>query len=151
MWVGAVTPGTTVDRAYQYTTTRELAAIWDSAAGIARFELRRAGRLLAVVPEHARGELFSYDVNGNVSEGGDPYAREYGAGGRLRPQGRHGVLLERRRAARRAPRAAARRRADNPLRMVGDGSAPLRGARRRHPRRTSPTIRGRAGCRSGCR
>jgi RHS repeat-associated protein len=86
-WVGPATPGTTVDRAYQYSTGQGLAAIWDSARGITRFRYDALGRLLALVPENAREELFAYDANGNLTEGADPCAREYGAGGRLDRKG----------------------------------------------------------------
>ncbi|APR88058.1 Putative Rhs-family protein [Minicystis rosea] len=86
-WIGGMASGTTVDRAYQYTPTHELAAIWDSAKGITRYQYDALGRLLAVIPEHARTELFAYDANGNVTERQDPYSREYGPGGRLLRKG----------------------------------------------------------------
>jgi RHS repeat-associated protein len=102
-WLGAMISGTTVNRAYKYTQMQELAAVWDSVKGITRFQYDALGQLLAVVPENARAELFTYDANGNVFEGGDPYAREYGPGGRLLRKGdaeylwnNAGQLIERR-------------------------------------------------------
>jgi RHS repeat-associated protein len=79
-WVGAAPGGVTVDQRYAFSSAL-LAARWDQALGLTRFEYDPLGRLLSVIPEHARAELFRYGPGGELHEAHAP--RAYGAGGRL--------------------------------------------------------------------
>ncbi|UQA55434.1 RHS repeat-associated core domain-containing protein [Polyangium aurulentum] len=86
-WLGALPRTAVSDQIFQYTMGGELAAVYDA------LERRRVihahdalGQLTALVPEHARGEVFRYDEAGNVHEAGAE-ARAYGPGGRLLRKG----------------------------------------------------------------
>lgn len=73
-------------QAYQYGPGGDVLSANDSASGTTRFEYDPAGRVMSVIPEHARGRLFAYDADDNHYEqdGGE---RVYGEGGRLLSDG----------------------------------------------------------------
>jgi RHS repeat-associated protein len=72
--------GVTVDQRYAFSAGL-LTRRWDKALGLTRFEYDPLGRLLTVVPEHARAELFRYAPGGELH---DAHAdtRAYGPGAR---------------------------------------------------------------------
>ncbi|MFO0758009.1 MAG: RHS repeat-associated core domain-containing protein [Byssovorax sp.] len=80
---GASAPRISADRAYRYTSTRELEAIWDRTLGITHFQYDVLGQLTSVAHDGAPNFLYWYDPNGNIIDGTDPYEREYGPGDRL--------------------------------------------------------------------
>ncbi|WP_420829750.1 RHS repeat domain-containing protein [Polyangium aurulentum] len=81
VWVGGTPGAVTVDQRYAFSSAL-LAKRWDRALGLTRFEYDPLGRLLSVVPENARAELFRYGPSGELHEAHSS-ARAYGAGGRL--------------------------------------------------------------------
>lgn len=80
-WVGGVPGVITVDQRYAFSSAL-LAQRWDRALGLTRFEYDPLGRLLSVIPESARAELFRYGPGGEL-HAAHSSARAYGAGGRL--------------------------------------------------------------------
>jgi RHS repeat-associated protein len=106
-WVGARPEKLTVEKAFRYDEAGELAETWDQRRGSTRFAHDPMGRLLAMVPEKARAEVFRYDERGNPYESHDgAEERGYGPGNRLLRKGEweyewdaEGRLREKRRGA----------------------------------------------------
>jgi RHS repeat-associated protein len=80
-WIGDAQGAVTVDQRYLFSSAL-LAKRWDRALGLTRFDYDPQGRLLSVIPEKARAELFRYGPGGELHEA-DSSARAYGPGGRL--------------------------------------------------------------------
>ncbi|MGH7295640.1 MAG: RHS repeat-associated core domain-containing protein, partial [Polyangiaceae bacterium] len=87
-WIGRRDDGTSSRTAYRYDIDGLLASAADSAGGVTTYEHDPMKRLLAVLPEKARAELFRYDPTWNPFEAGagDP-ERDYGRGNRLLRRG----------------------------------------------------------------
>jgi RHS repeat-associated protein len=87
-WVGRHEDGVTAERAYTYSGEGNLLGAWDRSRGGTQYEHDPIGRLLSAVPAGGLGELFRYDLAGNVAEAG-PGApgRRYGRGNRLLERG----------------------------------------------------------------
>jgi RHS repeat-associated protein len=87
-WVGGPQQDVRMDRAYGWSVTGDLEQIWDQTDGLTRLSHDAVGRVLSVLPEKMREELYRYDVAERVYEAGDKApTRSYGPGGRLLQRG----------------------------------------------------------------
>lgn len=83
-WIGVTQGPAVIDKAFRYTPTDDIIAIWDSARGLTSYQYDLRQRLLTRAPENEENEAheaFRYDKSGNMSEASSP--RVYGAGGKL--------------------------------------------------------------------
>lgn len=71
-WLHAPRGPISAERAYRYDWDGELLETLDSARGSVEYRYDPVGRVLAIVPEKGRAELFAYDAAGNVSREGAP-------------------------------------------------------------------------------
>jgi RHS repeat-associated protein len=88
-WIGRRDDGVTALTSYQYDSDDELISQADRSRGQTRYEYDPIGRLVALLPEAARAEVFRYDATSNPFEAnvGDANSREYGPGNRLLRRG----------------------------------------------------------------
>jgi RHS repeat-associated protein len=79
-WLGGTAGTVTVDQRYSFSAGL-LAKRWDRALGLTQFEYDPLRRLLSVIPEKSRAELFRYGTGGELHDA-NATTRAYGPGGR---------------------------------------------------------------------